>query len=74
MTLTHLRVLKVLKNLQMRRSRLKPVKKMMKILILKHQPDQRDLFYLRKMTRISYQRSSNFGNLLSKQGMILMIP
>ena len=52
----------------MRRSLLKQVKKiteilkMMKRLIFRNIKDQRMLFYLRKMTRISCQRSLNFDN------------
>ena len=67
MTHTHLRVLKVVKNRQ-RRSRLKKVKKtveilkMMKRLIFRNLEDQRKQFYLRKMRRMSCQRSFNLEN------------
>lgn len=68
MILTHLRVLKVVKNRQKRRNPLKRVKKiteilkMMKRLIFRNHEDQRKLFYLRKMIRMSCQKSYNLDN------------
>ena len=68
MILTHLRVLKVVKNRQKRRNPLKRVKKiteilkMMKRLKFRNHEDQRKLFYLRKMIRMSCQKSYNLDN------------